>query len=292
MASASSPSSFPPLEKLFGSSKAATGSWENVFQESVKPVVFYYIPMLIACYGVTITLLGKYTGWTGLKLQRLAGQFSMYPAFFVLIYTSHATMLDRRFWTADGSIRFLQSTESCDLFANFYIATNIVQALGQVQTEKAPLLYQLMAHHVLSIACYTGGFYFDRFRWWTAFAGCCEITNVFLVPVFASKDYFPAWREQRWMLWSSNLLWFTFVTHRLILFPAWLGLWVHDRWQVATSENSSEAHDIHWMEGILYPLTILGLFILSIVWFLQISKGLGKQKATYLKAQGEKQKRN
>ena len=50
--------------------------------------------------------------------------------------------------------------------------------------------------HVLSILCYASGFYFDQFRWWTALAGICELTNVFLVPVFACKEYFSEWKTQ------------------------------------------------------------------------------------------------
>lgn len=273
----SSPLSF---SSFFGSARisddAVVGSWERVLQECVRPVLCY-IPFLLASYAVTRLLLQRFTDWRGLKLQKLAGQLSMYPAFFVLIYTSHATMLDHRFWHRDSyHYRFRHSALECDVFANFYIATNIVQAIGQLQTEKPPLLYQLMAHHVLSVACYTAGFYFDRFRWWTAFAGCCEITNVFLVPVFACKEYFPQWRKQRWYLWNTRLLWLTFVTHRLVLFPCWLGLWIWDRWRAAR-----DGEVIHWVEGVIYPMTISGLLLLSVVWFKTIHRGLKKQLAEY-----------
>ena len=195
--------------------------------------------------------------------------------------------LNTGYWGLEnGTVRQQQSDAWCDLFANFYIAVNIVQALGQIQTEKPPLLYQLMAHHVLSIFCYAGGFYFDRYRWWTTLAGCCELTNLFLVPVFLSKDYFPQWRKETWFLWNSRLLWWTFVSHRLVLFPCFLGLWFWDRLQVAPNASA-----IHWVEGTVYPLTILGLFLLSILWFLQIDRGLRKQTAIYLEAQKERQQK-
>lgn len=274
-------------QRFLGSSQVAAGSWENVMEKSAKPVCFVYIPALLLCYAVTFFSLRQLTTWRGLKLEKLAGQLSQYPAFFVLIVTSHLAAFDREFWTFDWSVRFHNSDHVADMFANFYIATNIVQGIGQIQTEKPPLLYQVMAHHVLSIACYGSGFYFDRFRWWTTLAGCCEFTNLFLLPVFASKEFFPEWREQLWFLWNSRLLWITFITHRLILFPVWLIWWARDRWMAAQEE---EFEDIHWMEGTVYPVTILGLLMLSIIWFIQIDRGLKKQLVVYTEAQKNKKK--
>ena len=265
---------------IFGHAEVPSGSWDNVWEKSAKSVLFY-IPVILACYFVTLFVLQRMTDWKGLMLQRLAGQLAMYPSFFLLIISSHGGSSDAKFWNGYEG-RFFESDLWVDVFANFYIAVNIAQAIGQVQTEKPPLLYQLMVHHALSITCYTSGFYFDRFRFWTAFAGCCEITNLFLVPVFASKDYFPEWRRETWFLWNSRLLWFTFVTHRLVLFPCWLGLWFYDRLK------ANPDIQIHYMEGIGYPLTIFGLFILSGIWFRQIDRGLKKQLIIYLEAQKEK----
>jgi hypothetical protein len=275
------------LERLFGSRNVPydVGSWDRVVENCVKPVVTY-IPFLLACYGICLALIKKwYPKWDDLKHQKIAGSLSMYPAFFVLIYTSHATMVDTTFYGPEAhETRFHTSSYSVDLFSNFYIATNIVQAIGQLQTEKPPLLYQLMAHHVLSVACYASGFYFDRFRWWTAFAGCCEITNLFLVPVFACKEFFPEWKTETWYLYNSQLLYVTFLTHRLILFPCWLVLWFWDRW--------THWEVIHWVEGVIYPVTILGLNILSIIWFLTIRRGLQKQTVAYMEAQQAQQQKN
>ncbi|CAB9519900.1 expressed unknown protein [Seminavis robusta] len=271
------------LEQVFGSSHVDTGSWEKVVENCVKPVLCY-IPLLLACYFMTLFALQQVTDWKGLKLQRIAGQLSMYPSFLVLIFTSHVATLDSDFWGWDGNARFQSSSYWCDLFANMYIAVNLVQAMGQIQTEKPPLLYQLMAHHVFSVFCYSSGFYFDRFRWWTTLAGCCELTNLFLVPVFLSKDYFPEWRKERWFLYSSRLLLFTFLTHRMVLFPIWLGLWFWDR------IHADPSVPIHWVEGTFYPVTILGLFLLSIMWLVQIHRGLEKQTRIYLQAQEERQK--
>jgi len=279
---------FPPWNRLFGSSEVGSDHefpWERVKQDCLRPVILYYIPMLLSSYGLSVFVLTRCTDWSGLKLQRLAGQLSMYPAFLMLIYTSHGTMLDTAFWSNDNDR--VGSSELCDIFANFYIATNIVQALGQLQTEKPPLIYQLMGHHILSVGCCVTAFYFNRFRWWTAFAGCSEFTNIFLVPVFACKEYFPEWRTQRWYLWSSRCLWISFITHRFVLFPSWLTLWSYDRWRAAKNNDESSSR-IHWIEGVIYPTTILGLLILSIAWFKIIDRGLKKQFNTYLEAKKQK----
>ena len=189
---------FPSLVVFFGSAdvKAPDGVTERMLEQCIYPTLAF-IPPLLASYGVAVLILKTYTDWKGLKIQKLAGQLSMYPAFFGLIWYSHATLLDHRFWHLNNyRLRQETSASECDIFANLYIACNIVQAIGQIQTERAPLVYQLMGHHVLSILCYVSGFYFDRFRWWTSFAGICELTNLFLVPVFACKEYFPEWKVE------------------------------------------------------------------------------------------------
>jgi len=281
---------FPPLWQNYyiGSSDFSPNNndaWERVLEDCLRPVVLYYMPLLLSSYGLSVLVLKRFTDWKGLKLQKLAGQLSMYPAFLVLICTSHGTILQSQFWTSGYEERKYGSSDLCDLFANFYIAANIVQAMGQIQTEKAPLLYQLMGHHILSVGCYVCGFYFNRFRWWTAFAGASEFTNLFLVPVFACKEYFPEWRKEYWYLWSTRLLWLSFITHRFLLFPSWLVLWMYDRWKDATS---SGREGIHWIEGILYPTTIFALVILSMVWFKIIDRGLKKQLISYTEAQKKK----
>merc|ERR1712154_325532 len=119
--------------------------------------------------------------YDGIKLKKIAGFASTYPFVLSLVYFSHAGTFDLYH---SETLRTYGSSSNCDTFATMFIASNIVQALGQVQTEQGPLLCQLMTHHIISIACYTFSFYFDRLRFWTCFAGLCEVTNLFLIPVF------------------------------------------------------------------------------------------------------------
>jgi len=199
---------------------------------------------------------------------------SMYPAFFALIWSSHATLMESIFWQGPEQ-RMTSSSAGCDFFASLYIATNLVQAIGQLQTESGPLLWQLMAHHVMSIFCYGCGFYFDRFRFWTAFGGASEITNLCLVPVQAAKEL-PEIRKQTWYKWNAWGLLVLFITHRLVLFPAWLWLWTSDRMALVQKMPPNEQNQIHWLEGMVYPGTVLGLIVLSLIWFKQIVQGVRK----------------
>ena len=50
-------------------------------------------------------------------------------------------------------------------------------------------------------------------------------------------------------------------------------------------DDDSPMMNIHWMEGVVYPVTILGLLVLSTMWFLMIDKGVRKQQAAYYAAQ-------
>ena len=45
-----------------------------------------------------------------------------------------------------------------------------------------------------------------------------------------------------------------------------------------------EPVEIHWIEGVLYPTTIVGLLVLFSIWFLTIDRGLRKQKKVWLQA--------
>lgn len=226
------------------------------------PVAVWSFVMLLS-YAVATALLKRSTGLRDKKLQRIAGFVGMYPFFVAMVFFAHRGVME--IFLAHAS-RTNDSSPSTDTFIHIYIASNIIAALGQLQTEEGALLAQLMAHHVLSIACFAGGFYFDRFRFWTAFAGLCETTNLFLVPVFAAKEL-PQIKFQSWYKFNGLLLWVTFVVYRLILFPVWLYVWYSD----------VKPLDVSPFEQYGYPSTIFALLVLSCFWFMQIHRGLVKQ---------------
>ena len=87
----------------------------------------------------------------------------------------------------------------------------------------------------------------------------------------------------------SDVLWICFGKWHLAHFciAGWLGLWFWDRIEAV---NNNEP-DLHWFEGIGYPVTIFGLFVLSIIWFRAIGRGLKKQTKIYRAAQEAKRKK-
>ncbi|GMI36804.1 hypothetical protein TrCOL_g6993 [Triparma columacea] len=223
----------------------------------------YWIGAMMASFALTTGILHLTTSLKGIPLQRIAGYISQYPFFIAMVYYAHAGTLDLLYEGAKE--RAFQSSKSGDTFCYIYIASNIVAALGQIQTESGALLIQLMIHHALSITCFSLGFAFDRFRFWTAFAGCCEMTNLFLVPLFLTKEL-PHLKQQAWYKFDCTLLWITFVSHRFVLFPCWLYLWIKD-------QDELQIKDMNPLESYLYAGTIAGLLILSLVWFVQIHRG-------------------
>ena len=133
----------------------------------------YWGAAMMMSFAVTSGILHLTTSLRGIPLQRIAGYVSQYPFFMIMVYYAHAGTMDMIHEGAKE--RALMSSASIDTFCCLYIASNIVAALGQIQTESGALLIQLMIHHALSITCFSLGFAFDRFRFWTAFAGCCEV---------------------------------------------------------------------------------------------------------------------
>jgi hypothetical protein len=179
------------------------------------------------------------------------------------VYYGHCGVWDHM---QAGSSRSFHSNEGIDTFNHIYIASNIISAFGQMQTEEGLLRWQLMAHHATSIGCFAGSWYFSRLRFWSAFAGLSETTNLFLVPVFAAKEK-PDIKAHTWYKANSVLLWLSFLVYRGALFSAWLYAWYND---------STKPTNIHPMEEFVYPYTVCGLLLLSIAWFKQIHRGVVK----------------
>eukprot|EP00520_Triparma_pacifica_P004612 CAMPEP_0118655348 /NCGR_PEP_ID=MMETSP0785-20121206/12876_1 /TAXON_ID=91992 /ORGANISM="Bolidomonas pacifica, Strain CCMP 1866" /LENGTH=270 /DNA_ID=CAMNT_0006548071 /DNA_START=106 /DNA_END=915 /DNA_ORIENTATION=- len=243
---------------IYGTDEVPSGPKDPDYDAAIEQL---YHPCLqwgaymVGSYLLTTIILYFTTSLRGLSLQRIAGYASQYPFFVLMVYYAHVGTSDLIDTTPEN--RTFSSNESGDTFATIYIASNIVAAMGQLQTEKGALLVQLMIHHVLSILCFGAGFAFERYRFWIYFAGCCELTNLFLVPVFAAKEL-PYLKSQSWYKYNCTLLWSTFVTHRFLLFPYWLYLWFSDR-------ATTDVKDVHFMEEYAYPGTIAGLMILSII---------------------------
>ena len=133
----------------------------------------------------------------------------------------------------------------------------------------------VVAHHALSNVCYLAGIYTQRLHFWGCLAGLSEVTNPLLSVVFMLKELRLAQRPSG--LWPrvfkgfSLLTWLAFLLFRILLFPSWLILFARD---VALNPQISERSNL--VERSCYPLTILALLAMSIVWMVPLTKGLIK----------------
>jgi len=240
---------------------AMVGSFDNL-APAYWPVA-WWCALMVPAYLVATAVLRFGVGLPpGLKLERLAGYVGMYPFFVAMVYYSHAGCWTH--WSA-GLDRVNESDANCNTFVCLYIASNIIAAIGQARTESGTLLWQLMAHHALSIFCFGTSYYFDRYWFYCAFAGVCETTNLFLVPVFASKEI-PWIKAQGWFKVNSVLLMVTFIVHRFVLFPVWLYMWF----------TEPQPADMHPVEKYMYPCVMLFVLLLSCAWFSLLVKGFIK----------------
>jgi len=196
---------------------------------------------------------------SNIRHKRLAGYVGIYPFYVLQVYYAHEGAWE----ILDGALdKTIDSSPGCDTFAHLYIASNLVAAIGQIQTEQGVLLGQLMCHHVLSVVSVGAAFYFDRFRFWSAFAGLCEVTNLFLVPIFAAKEM-PIIKTHGWYKLNSVLLYATFLAYRGALFPAWLYMWY----------SEPKPADMHVLEHG-YGVTVAAIAILSVFWFAAVHRGV------------------
>jgi len=138
---------------------------------------------------------------------------------------------------------------------------------------------QTLGHHIFSAVAYYGALHFHRF-WFTAvMAGLSEMSTIFLNNVLLCKmSYWREWVDQNasiFLVGNGVSLWLCFIIFRLCLFPLTIGIFIYD---VYLSGHDSVKGTTRF-EAIFYPLVLLGLFLLSAVWFQKINKGF--QKAVF-----------
>ena len=89
-----------------------------------------------------------------------------------------------------------------------------------------------------------------------------QVTNLFLVPIFAAKEM-PIIKTHAWYKCNVVLLYSTFILYRGCLFPAWLYVWY---------VVDPKPANLHWVEQG-YGITVLAIAILSVIWFASIHRG-------------------
>eukprot|EP00439_Symbiodinium_sp_Y106_P027436 s5793_g3.t1 len=128
-----------------------------------------------------------------------------------------------------------------------------------------------MAAYVIGLGC-------GRCHFWGCLDGCCELTTIFLNNLYLLndveidgrrlKEFFP-----RWVVAANGIiLWLGFIAFRLALFPTWLYMFYKDM-EEAPSKSSAVITDL---ERYLYPAVNLVLMLLSIAWFVPLTRGMVK----------------
>jgi hypothetical protein len=159
-----------------------------------------------------------------------------------------------------------------------YIARQLVHLPVQVMEKMNTKLFVLMTvHHVISVVCFGSGLWTGRMHFWGCLDGCCEVSTIFLNHLCLGKEL--TYRDRRLQdlfprFFAANGLglWLSFLFFRLMLFPAWLYYWYQD---VA-------AHpELAWtpcsaIERYMYPAVTVVLLVLSMTWFVPITKGMLK----------------
>jgi hypothetical protein len=196
----------------------------------------------------------------------------------VVLYLSWKAVIATAEHHSGLEARWFGSSEASIAFQLMYVAWTIVHIGITCLRHMTPLNRNMMlAHHMLSLASYSGSLITGRSHFWACFAGCCEITNVFLNNVFLAKHF--KWNGvplelslQRSFACNSLLLWISYVVFRLILFPVWMFLWFRDRNLLITRGLDVMSR----YEKVLYPCAIGFLLVYSVVAFVPITKGLMK----------------
>ena len=240
--------------------------------------------------GFILVLLDRYVTPSSIKIKRdqFANNLLCVPLALLLFTTALSACITL---INSHESRWMGVTRSSTLFQTVYISHNIVNTIIDLR-ENLPLKQKipLLLHHLTSILAYGGGLTTGRMHFWACLDGLCEFTNLNLCVLLLcnTKEGDAGGAIKRTVgefLLTLNglLLWIGFFVFRMILFPLWL-YWffldVKDMYGSPESESRSlvpGGERFSWIELVCYPVITMFLFVLSFLWFVQITKGALKQ---------------
>lgn len=179
----------------------------------------------------------------------------------------------------DVELRWHGKTKESRLFCLLYVTRALMHVFVQCKQRISSLHFALMTlHHILSVVCFGGGLLCLSCQYWACFAGCCEMSTIFLNNVYILKEVTVGGKELRqlvpkWLYAVNGLgLWISYLIFRMVLFPVWLYTWYKDvqTWPGATWERAT------FVERYVYPGVLTFIFLLSLYWFVPVTKGLLK----------------
>ncbi|KAH8080982.1 histone demethylase [Aureococcus anophagefferens] len=182
------------------------------------------------CVYIAISLLAIHFGLTKRGTpERLAYTHLLwwYPFVFLLLYHAFAAVRELH---VDLETRWTGTTEESYVFFRLYVAAQVCGCFVEVgTTELGAKLFQMLAHHVISIVAYGVALTDGRCHFFGCAAGLSEVSTIFLQGVLFSKHpHAKEWWPEWFTIFNGVSLWACYIPFRLVLFPAITALYVAD----------------------------------------------------------------
>uniref|UniRef100_A0A7S1B0D7 TLC domain-containing protein n=1 Tax=Noctiluca scintillans TaxID=2966 RepID=A0A7S1B0D7_NOCSC len=262
----------------------------------------------------SVDVVGVSSNSTNLDVTSGRGRFLKVPmddmgfvlmscGFFLLIILAVSTCMNRTHWSeriADSEVFFgvpFATFISCgavhsalllrndEIFGTTWTSQFLLRlyVAGQLQRILVALLKLLGSHEWGKVALVCGYHFMcasavwmvistDVVHFFAVFALCGEITTIFLNIFYIFKMPLGCLKRVGCLHCATGMiLWLSFVVCRLALFPVWLVLFYKQRVRLA---DALPKFLVVW-----YISTICILLVLSILWFVPITKGLFKSMA-------------
>jgi len=173
--------------------------------------------------------------------------------------------------TVEG--RWLGVTWYSTTYTISYVTNMVFHIPIILATEPFPDCLLMLVHHLVSVLAYSHAIFDEQMLWWGAVDGLSEITTIFMNNLYIIRSFDLKDKIPTLTLINGFLFWFTYIPFRLVLFPLWLYGFYYD-----IREN---ADIVVWdrlttAQKYLYPFTNILLLVLSIHWFIKITRGVLK----------------
>ena len=167
----------------------------------------------------------------------------------------------------------------------FHLGSSLYETTCYVLAQK-PFVFYL--HHICTCICCISMLFWGRASYWCCLVGFVEGTNIPLGIVIAGPFKTTSFKDTIWYKINGVILWIMYATIRI---PCIIILyWLHQDLQTygidsttANNDNTSQKiayvfENRFWNQVWVYYMTISALFlwILSCVWFKQITSGMLK----------------
>jgi len=242
---------------------------------SVFVLILFGLCFLLT-YGITLydpkekTVLQTLTRAQRLEIADIFFSIPVYVVFVVLATVATVEL------SGDVFSRWQGVTTTSKYFLVLYVTRIVFHfPIQAIVLQNSPLLHlQMIFHHLLTILCCGVALVTYKMHFFGNFLGCCELTTVFLNFLFMLKWLSPQTSVKHFLanFICGLSLWFSFISHRLVLFP--LSLW----WMyVDVATHPTKTWDVVTnYERYLHPSMALVLLALSTTWFVPITKGVIK----------------